>query len=121
LKHIGVGTFAAMAKAITTTVTDDLDGNANAKLITFGLDGVAYSIDASSRNEKKLGYALQEFIDDASRHRSTPTTKAPNAPGQRDFDIVASRASAAKKKIDLPERARIPGAILAEYKAARGR
>src|SRR5436190_17483729 len=42
--------FAAMAKAITTTVTDDLDGNANAKLITFGLDGVAYSIDASSRN-----------------------------------------------------------------------
>jgi hypothetical protein len=116
-----LGTLAAMAKTITTTVTDDLDGSGNAKAITFGLDGVAYSIDLSTRNEKKLRDALQEFINYASRDRSTGTSKPSTVRGQRDFDIGALRTWAAKKRIDLPARGRIPGAVIEQYKAAGGR
>jgi hypothetical protein len=116
-----LGTLAVMAKTIITTITDDLDGSANAKSVTFGLDGVAYSIDLSARNEKKLRDALQEFINHAGRDRSTGTSKPATVRGQRDFDISALRAWAAKKNIDLPARGRIPGAIIEQYKAAGGR
>src|ERR1700712_5271068 len=100
-----------MAKTIITSVTDDLDGSANAKPITFGLDGVAYNIDLSARNEKKLRDALQEFINHAGRERSSGTSKTTKVRGQRDFDIAALRTWAAKKNIDVPARGRIPGAI----------
>jgi hypothetical protein len=110
-----------MAKTITTTVTDDLDGSANAKQVTFGLDGVAYSIDLSSRNEKKLRDALQEFINHAGRERSSGTARSAKVRGQRDFDIAELRAWAAKKGIELPSRGRIPGAVIEQYKAAGGR
>jgi hypothetical protein len=110
-----------MAKTITTTVTDDLDGSANAKAVTFGLDGVAYSIDLSPRNEKKLRDALQEFINHAGRQRSKGSSKPASVRGERDFDISALRAWAAKKNIAVPARGRIPAAIIEQYKASGGR
>ncbi len=54
-----------MAKTTVTTITDDLDGSTDAQTITFGLDGVAYSIDLGPKNEKKLRDALVPFIERA--------------------------------------------------------
>ena len=116
-----MGTLTLMAKQITTSVTDDLDGSANAQPIIFGLDGIAYSIDLSARNEKKLRDALQEYVTHASRDRSTGSSKSTKTRGERDFDIVALREWAAKAKIVLPQRGRIPSAVVDQYRAAGGR
>ncbi len=107
-----------MAKKIITTVTDDLDGTANARSVTFGLDGVAYSIDLSARNEKKLRDSLQEFINHAARQRGAAPSKPATVRGERDYDIAGLRKWAAKKGIEVPSRGRIPNAIVEQYKAS---
>jgi hypothetical protein len=104
-----------MAKKITTSITDDLDGSDGAKTVSFSLDGVSYSIDLAAKNEEKLRKALQEFINHAARQRTT--TKAAGKRTERGYDIAELRAWAAKKKIDLPQRGRIPAAVVEKYKA----
>jgi hypothetical protein len=39
-----------MAKQTTVTVTDDLDGSANEKEVTFSLNGESWTIDLSAKN-----------------------------------------------------------------------
>ena len=98
-----------MAKTIVTTVTDDIDGSADASAISFGLDGVAYSIDLSAKNEKKLRDALAPYIDRASRSRGAASSRAVTKRNERDYDIASLREWAAKKGIAVPSRGRIPG------------
>ena len=44
-----------MAKKVTVTLVDDFDGDGAAdETVEFGLDGVTYEIDLSSKNAKKL-------------------------------------------------------------------
>ena len=43
-----------MAKQTTVTVTDDLDGSANAKEVTFSLNGGSWTIDLSAKNRNAL-------------------------------------------------------------------
>jgi Lsr2 len=105
-----------MAKKIQTTIVDDIDGASGAKPVTFGLNGVAYRIDLAPKNEEKLHNALQEFINHAAKQRPT-TAKATGKRSERDYDIVKLREWAAKKKIDLPQRGRIPAAIVERFKA----
>jgi Lsr2 len=58
------------------------------------------------------------------RRRGRPRKSAEGAPsrqrGERDFDIAGLRAWAASNNIDVPQRGRIPGDIVAQYKAAMG-
>ena len=84
-----------MARTIITTITDDIDGATDATTITFGLDGVAYSIDLGSKNEKKLRDALAPFIEKASRARGAATRGAAKRT-DRDYDIANLREWAAK-------------------------
>lgn len=109
-----------MAKTIITTITDDLDGSADASTVSFALDGVAYSVDLGAKNEKKLRDALAPFIEKASRAgRAAPRPAAKR--GERDYDIASLREWAAKKGIAVPSRGRIPGAVVEQYRAAGGR
>ena len=43
-----------MAKETITRLVDDIDGGVAHETVRFGLDGVLYEIDLSSRNAKKL-------------------------------------------------------------------
>ena len=58
-----------MAKQITTTVSDDIDGSPDAQSVAFAFQGVTYSIDLGSKNLDKLTKALTPFIDHATRQR----------------------------------------------------
>ena len=55
--------IAFMATQTTVTVTDDLDGSANAKAVTFSLNGESWTIDLSAKNRAALEKALN--VDDA--------------------------------------------------------
>ena len=43
-----------MAEKIQVLLVDDIDGGEATETVNFGLDGVAYEIDLSSDNAKKL-------------------------------------------------------------------
>ena len=110
-----------MAKRITTTVSDDIDGGDGAQPVTFGFQGVAYSIDLGPKNLARLEKALETFIEHATRQRGAATKAGKPTSTGRDYDIVALREWAGKQKIELPQRGRIPGSVVAHYKAAGGR
>jgi hypothetical protein len=59
-----------MAKKVTVSFVDDLDGSAAAdETVAFTLDGVTYEIDLSTKNAEKLRAALQPWIQAGRRVR----------------------------------------------------
>src|SRR3954470_9055602 len=56
-----------MAKKTTVTVTDDLDGSANAKEVTFRLNGESWTMDLSTKNRGALEKALKPYIAKATK------------------------------------------------------
>jgi hypothetical protein len=112
-----------MAKTTITSVTDDIDGTPDAQTVTFGLQGIAYSIDLAQKNLDKLTKALTPFIDNATRQRGAALPVAErkgraNAKAERPYEISDLREWAGKNKIKLPQRGRIPAAVVAQYLAA---
>jgi len=51
-----------MARQTTVTVTDDLNGSANAKDVTFGWDGTWWTIVLSAKNRANLEKALKPYL-----------------------------------------------------------
>ena len=113
-------TLVVMAK--TEIITDDLDGSPDARPVMFALDGTTYSIDLAATNLDKLRAALAPFIARAqtSQRAALASIKARNSRSERDYDLVSLREWAGKNKISLPQRGRIPGAVIEQYKAAGG-
>jgi hypothetical protein len=105
-------------------ISDDLDGSAGASPITFALEGRTYTIDLGDANLGKLRDALAPYIS-AARSNSSSSSRARNAgrrsTGERDYDLVELREWAAKKKVKVPARGRVPRAVVEQYKAAGGR
>ena len=57
-----------MAKKVTVTLVDDFDGDGPAdETVEFSIDGVAYEIDLSARNAKKLREDLKQWIEAGRR------------------------------------------------------
>ena len=59
--------IAFMATQTTVTVTDDLDGSANAKEVTFSLNGESWTIDLGAKNRAALEKALKPYIAKATK------------------------------------------------------
>ncbi|HEX7323322.1 MAG TPA: Lsr2 family protein [Mycobacterium sp.] len=57
-----------MAKKVTVTLIDDFDGSGAAdETVEFGLDGVTYEIDLSSKNASKLRDDLKKWAEAGRR------------------------------------------------------
>ena len=57
-----------MAKKVTVTLVDDFDGEGAAdETVEFGLDGVTYEIDLSSKNATKLRNDLKQWVEAGRR------------------------------------------------------
>ena len=57
-----------MAKKVTVTLVDDFDGAGAAdETVEFGLDGVTYEIDLSSKNAAKLRGDLKQWVEAGRR------------------------------------------------------
>src|ERR1700709_1536888 len=110
-----------MAKTVTTHVSDDIDGSPDAETVTFGFQGVAYSIDLAQKNLDKLTKALTPFIEHATRQRGATLSVVGGKPGkakaERGYEISDLREWAGKNKIEVPQRGRIPAAVVQQYLA----
>ena len=93
-----------MAKKVTVTLVDDFDGEGAAdETVEFGLDGVSYEIDLSSKNAAKLRGDLKQWVDAGRR-----------VGGRRRGTRRRARAGAAQRSIAsrAPRSASGPGAMV---------
>lgn len=109
-----------MAKQTTVTVTDDLDGSANAKEVTFSLNGESYTMDLSAKNRAALEKALKPYIAKATkqgRRRLASSSRKTTARASRT-DLAAVREWAKSNGHQVSDRGRISATVQEAYDAA---
>jgi len=109
-----------MATQTTVTVTDDLDGSANAKEVTFSLNGESWTIDLSAKNRTALEKALKPYIAKATkqgRRRPDASPKKSVERGSRT-DLAAVREWAKNNGHQVSDRGRISATVQQAYDAA---
>jgi hypothetical protein len=116
-----------MARQTTVTVTDDLDGSANAKDVTFGWDGTWWTIDLSAKNRATLEKALKPYLAKATKVSARATrssgsrrrsSSAASRRGSSRADLAQVRAWARSNGHDVSDRGRVSLAIQQAYDAA---
>jgi hypothetical protein len=122
-----------MARRVIHELIDDLDGELADESVSFGLDGVQYTIDLSTKHAAELRDALAPFVGAASKvGRLTPASAAaPARPGGRVRPVLSARAEreqnrairewALSKGIEVSDRGRIRSDLVERYHAEAGR
>jgi hypothetical protein len=113
-----------MAKETITRLVDDLDGGPAHETVKFGLDGMQYEIDLSSKNAKKLRTELAVFVESGTR-----VSQRANGGGRRTGRGAAAstdqnraiRDWALAKGYSVAPRGRIRQDILDEFHKKAGR
>lgn len=107
-----------MAQKVLVEMVDDLDGSVAEQSIQFGLDGVTYEIDLSSKNAKKFRKSIENYVEHArrvggrKRSSSARTTTADREQNQ------AIRAWARKQGFEVSDRGRIPSEVIDKYQTS---
>jgi hypothetical protein len=108
-----------MAKRVQVIHTDDLDGSEAAETISFGLDGINYSIDVSAENAKKLRDAFAPYIAAGERERSASGRRTGSSrrksTGTAATDV---RAWAAAQGMQVSSRGRVSAEVREAYERA---
>jgi Lsr2 len=111
-----------MAKKVTVSFVDDLDGRSAAdETVFFGLDGISYEIDLSARNATKLRGAYQPFIDAGRRVGGRRRAAGASRVSMDRARAAAIRQWARENRYQVALRGRIPAALVDAYDAARTR
>lgn len=95
---------------------DDIDGSEAAETVLLGLDHAAYEIDLSAGHAAELREALAEFTDHGRKVKAQKTAKA----GRPPSDAAEVRRWAREHGYSLPDRGRIPHAVLDAYQRDHG-
>jgi hypothetical protein len=117
-----------MAKRVIHELVDDLDGKPATETITFGLDGIVYEIDLSTKNAAKLRDVLAPFATAGTRLGRGPVATSRGlgsrgrGPAKADPDQNrAIRAWAQAKGLQVSDRGRIRQEFVERYHAEAGR
>jgi hypothetical protein len=118
-----------MAKEVIEKLTDDLDGSEADHTVLIGWEGEWREIELSQKNIDVLAKVFDRYWEAARKHQNGATTARgrrrhavqQQRRGERDFDIAQLREWAARNGVAVPQRGRIPGAVVEQYKAAGGR
>jgi hypothetical protein len=111
-----------MAKQTTVTITDDLDGSANAKEVSFSLNGRTWVIDLSAKNRAALEKALKPYIAKATEQGRRSRPGKPTRSSSRSkarTDLAAVREWAKNNGHQVSDRGRISADVLKAYDAAQ--
>lgn len=116
-----------MAKKVTVTLIDDVDGEAAAdETVEFGIDGVSYEIDLSASNASKLRDELEIWVSSArrvsGRRRAKISLNASAPKGRAVVDreqTAAIREWARRNGHKVSTRGRISADITEAYNKAK--
>src|SRR5262245_49508037 len=112
-----------MAKRVIHQLIDDINGQPADESLTFGLDGVQYEIDLSTKNANKLRDALAPFVAAGTKiGRGGVSVRSRDGRGRStsrsDRDLnQAIRDWAKSKDIPVSDRGRIKQEIVDRYNA----
>jgi len=112
-----------VAKKVTVTLVDDFDGEASAdETVEFGLDGVSYEIDLSTKNAKKLREDLKVWVEKGRRVGGRRRGRASGSGrGRATIDreqSAAIREWARRNGHNVSTRGRIPADVIDAFHAA---
>src|SRR5262249_26692725 len=117
------GQCGLMAKKVTVTLVDDFDGEGGAdETVEFGLDGVSYEIDLSSKNAAKLRHDLKQWVEAGRRVGGRRRGRAAGSGrGRAAIDreqSAAIREWARRNGHNVSTRGRIPADVIDAFHAA---
>ena len=110
-----------MAKQTTVTITDDLDGSANAKEVSFSLNGKSWVIDLGAKNRAALEKALKPYIAKATELRGGSRRGKSAGSSSRSksrTDLAAVREWARSNGHEVSDRGRVSAEIQKAYDSA---
>jgi len=111
-----------MAQRVSVNLVDDIDGGSAVETIQFSLDGVNYEIDLGKRNADRLRTAMAAYSQAGRRLVRTTGHGRGRTVVQRRVEVAADpravRAWAKANKVAVPDRGRIPLAVLERYREA---
>lgn len=118
-----MGGCIVMGMARTEIITDDITGEHGAMPVRISIDDKSWTIDLTKSSRAKLDQALRPFLAKATpggtSQRTTRTKKAARSATTMDAsDRAQVRDWAAKNKVALPSRGRIPGAVIEQFRSA---
>jgi hypothetical protein len=110
-----------MAQRVITQLVSDLSGDEIAdgagESIEFSYRGATYSIDLTDEEAAGFDNAIALYLEHATKTGGRRRSASGGSKG--DYSAKEVRAWAKAQGIDMPERGRIPGEILEQYKSAR--
>jgi hypothetical protein len=104
-----------MARRTIVVLEDDLDGGPADETLHFGIGGLEYEIDLSTKNAARLRKQLAPFIVHARKAGRGPRRVVRTAASRRRSRDI--RAWARERGIPLSERGRIPASVVEQYEA----
>ncbi|MFE4455904.1 Lsr2 family protein [Nocardia tengchongensis] len=110
-----------MARKVVVSLIDDFDGEAEAdETITFALDGVVYEIDLSASNADRLRGDFSVWVSHARRVRGArrKSSSADQRSAEERHRSTTIREWARGQGLQVSTRGRIPGELVAAYRAA---
>lgn len=107
-----------MARRVSVTIRDDLDGSEGASTVTFALDGVTYEIDLGEGNKAALKQTFAPFIAAGRSVKKRARRSGADRSPSPSVDRAAVRAWARAAGLEISERGRISTEILRQYEAA---
>jgi hypothetical protein len=108
-----------MAQRVHIVLEDDLDGTEAEETVTFGLDGVTYEIDLSSKNAAVLRDCLAPYVASARRTAGRASSRRASSRGRSSGPSPAEvRDWARAEGREVSDRGRVPAEVRAAYDAA---
>ncbi len=107
-----------MAQKVTVVLVDDIDGGAADETVSFGLDGVAYEIDLSTKNAASFRDSLAQYVGTARKVGSRASTRGRRRTGGGDNRTAQIREWARANGHKVNERGRIPATVVEAYDKA---
>jgi hypothetical protein len=110
-----------MAQRVITQLVSDLSGdeiaNGAGESIEFSYRGASYSIDLTDKEAAGFDKAIALYLEHATK--TGGRRRSASAGSKGDYSAKDVRVWAKAQGIDVPERGRIPGEILEQYKSSK--
>lgn len=113
-----------MAKRVTESLVDDIDGSEAQGTLHFAVEGAQYEIDLSDKNAEEFHEVLAPYISAARRVGGRQSRgsgrSAPRNHGGSTVNPKQVREWAKSQGLDVNPRGRVSNALIEQYQAAQG-
>jgi hypothetical protein len=108
-----------MAQKAVVELVDDIDGSPAEETVRFGLDSIAYELDLSQKNAVGLRDTLASYVGAGRRRARARGRRSTVTPVRASSRTIREWAKA--NDVHVPDRGRIPAAVVDRFNDANRR